>query len=219
MYLQFFEVHRYTGYMRIPLFSKPQQERIKSMGSRLDTEIKYTAGNHYIFFDTEKDELVRKLKPDTPEYFHWLANLKSFHFSGKNGHFTARRESVKNKDGSSKDTAYWSAYRRFNKKQHRKYLGLTEKLTINALEEVAQQLETICTSQPPAPKTKRRTPEKREILYARIKAREETIEQKEEVIDKLEQKITDQEREIKELKFSIHQLEEEQKSKRERMEL
>ena len=189
------------------------------MSSRLDTEIKYTAGNHYIFFDTEKDELARKLKPDTPEYFHWLASLKSFHFSGKNGHFTARRESIKNKDGSNRNTAYWSAYRRFNKKQHRKYLGLTEKLTINTLEEAAQQLETTCTSQPPAPKTKRHTPEKRETLYARINAREKTIEQKEEVIAKLEQKITEQEQIIKELKASIHQTKLEQKSKRERMEL
>jgi len=189
------------------------------MGSRLDTEIKHTAGNHYILFDTENDKLVRKLKPDTPEYFHWLASLKSFHFAGKNGHFTARRERAKNKDGSSKDTAYWSAYRRFNKKQHRKYLGLTKKLIINALEEVAQQLETICTSQPPAPKTKRRTPEKREILYARIKVREQTIEQKDLTITKLEQTISDQEREIRELKASIHQLEQKQKSKWERMEL
>lgn len=182
------------------------------MSSRLDTEIKYTTGNHYIFFDTEKDELVRKLKPDTPEYFHWLASLKSFHFSGKNGHFTARRESGKNKDGSKKDTAYWSAYRRFNKKQHRKYLGLTEKLTINTLEKTAQQLDTIYKSAPVVPKSPRKKPEKREILYARIKAREKTIEQKEQTIIKLEQ-------EIKELKASIHQIKLEQKSKQERTEL
>jgi hypothetical protein len=77
--------------MQIPFFSKHSEyEREKPMTSRLDTEIKHMTGNHYIFFDTNQDELTRKLQPDTPEYFTWLAGLKSFHFSGKNGHFPAR---------------------------------------------------------------------------------------------------------------------------------
>ncbi len=187
------------------------------MTGRLDTEIKYSQGGYYLFYDTENDELVRKLKPDTPEYFHWLASLKSFHFSGKNGHFTARQETRKNKSGYK--GTYWSAYRRANKKQHRKYLGFTEKLTINALEEAAQQLDTICKSTPAAPKSPRRKPEKREILYARIKVREATIEQRDQAIAELEQKITNQEWEIKELKASIRKLEAAAKTKRERLEL
>jgi len=206
--------------MRFSLFPKHQpQERIKSMTGRLDTEIKYSQGGYYLFYDTENDELVRTLKPDTPEYFHWLASLKSFHFFGKNGHFTARREMRKNADGTPSEGTYWSAYRRMHKKQHRKYLGLTEKLTINALEEVAQELDAICKSAPAPAKSPRKKPEKREILYARIKVREKTIEDKEQVIAELEQKITDQEREIKELKASIQQLKEAQKSKREKLEL
>jgi len=189
------------------------------MTGRLDTEIKYSQGGYYLFFDTENDELVRKLKSDTPEYFHWLASLKSFHFSGKNGHFTARRENRKHADGSPAEGGYWSAYRRVHKKQHRKYLGLTEKLTINALEEVAQELDAICKSALAPAKSPRKKPEKREILYARIKVRERTIEEKEQVIAELEQKISNQEKEMKELKTSIRRLEAALKTKRENLEL
>ena len=72
-------------------------ERKDTMPSRLETEIKYTAGKHYLFFDPDKDELTRGMQPDTPDYFTWLAGLQSFHFSGRDGHFTARRETRKNK--------------------------------------------------------------------------------------------------------------------------
>jgi hypothetical protein len=203
--------------MQIPFFTKRQpQERKKSMTGRLDTEIKYSQGGYYLFYDTEHDELVRKLKPDTPEYFTWLEGLKSFHFAGKHGHFTARRDTKTNKNGTT--GAYWSAYRRFNKKQHRRYLGGTDKLDIATLEAVAQHLTEIC-SQTPKTKTKRRNPEKREILYARIKAREETIEQRNQTIAELEQKISDQEQTIKELKASIRKLEAAAKTKREKLEL
>jgi uncharacterized coiled-coil protein SlyX len=203
--------------MRIPLFSKKQPpERKKSMAGRLDTEIKYTTGNHYMFFDSAQDELVRKLKPDTPEYFTWLEGLKSFHFEGKHGHFTARRDTKTNKNGTT--GTYWSAYRRFNKKQHRRYLGGSEKLDIGTLEAAAQHLTNIC-SQEPKVKTPRRNPEKREILYARIEAREKTIAQKEQTITKLEQKVDDQEQTIRELKASIRKLEAAAKTKRERLQL
>jgi hypothetical protein len=186
------------------------------MTGRLSTEIKHTTGNHYIFFDNSQDELARKLKPDTPEYYTWLKGLTSFHFTGKNGHFTARRDTSNNKDGTT--SAYWSAYRRLNKKQHRRYLGQTSKLDIATLEAAAQHLTDLC-SQTPKVKTLRRNPEKREVLYARIKAREETIKEKDQTIAELEQKITDQEQTIKELKASINRMKQAQKSKRERMEL
>jgi hypothetical protein len=206
--------------MRISLFAKhPQIERKKSMTSRLETEIKHTTGNHYIFFDSEeKDELTKKLTPNTPEYFTWVSGLKSFHFSGKNGHFTARKEARKNKDGSTREGAYWSAYKKANKKQFRKYLGKTDKLDIKTLENAAQHLTTV-TEQQPKVKTERRRPEKRETLYARVKLREETIEQRNQRIAELEQKITSQEQEIKELKASIRHLKTVQKTKRESMEL
>lgn len=221
MCLHFCEAPTYTdSSMQIPFFAKRQpQERKKSVTGRLDTEIKYSQGGYYLFYDTEHDELVRKLKPDSPEYFNWVSGLKSFHFSGKNGHFTARKETRKNKDGQPREGAYWSAYRKANKKPFRKYLGGSEKLDIATLESTAQHLEELCNAQGPKPKTQRRRPEKRKILYARITAREQTIEQRDRTIGELEQKITDQEQTIKELKASIRKLEAAAKTKREKLEL
>jgi hypothetical protein len=189
------------------------------MTSRLETEIKHTAGNHYIFFDTEeRDQLTRSLKPDTPEYFTWLEGLKSFHFSGKNGHFTARRETRKNKDGQAYQVSYWSAYKKANKKQFRKYLGLTEKLDIATLEAAALHLTTL-TAQQPKVKTIRKKPEKREILYARLKIQEGAINELLADNEELKQKITGQEQEIRELKASIRRLEQALKTKRENLAL
>ena len=88
----------------------------------------------------------RDITPDSPEYFAWLSTLKSFHFEGREGRFTARLEKRKNKDGSTRE--YWSAYRKHNKKQLRRYLGQTSNLTIAALEEAAKHLTDVCTSLP-----------------------------------------------------------------------
>ena len=188
------------------------------MPRRLETEIKYTAGKHYLFFDPDHDELTRGMQPDTPEYFTWLAGLHSFHFAGKEGHFTARRETRKNKDGTARQATYWSAYRKHNHKQLRRYLGVTSKLFITLLEDAARHLTDVCTTQPPKVKTPRKRPEKREILSARIKAREETIAHRDQTIAELEQKISSQEQEIKELKASNRRLEAALKTKRENLE-
>lgn len=72
------------------------------------------------------------IPPDTLEWFDWLATLSSFRFVGKEGRFTASRvQAKKNK------TRSWTAQRTVNKKNTRKYLGLTEKLTIDHLEKAA----------------------------------------------------------------------------------
>ena len=128
-------------------------------------------------------------------------------------------ESYYHKDGTPREGMYWSAYRKCNHKQLRRYLGVTSKLSITLLEDAARHLTDVCTTQPPKVKTPRKRPEKREILYARIKVREATIEQRDQTIAELEQKITNQEREIKELKASIRKLEAAAKTKRERLEL
>lgn len=135
------------------------------MPARLETEIKCSTPGRYIFFDTEEnDALVRKLRPDTPEYFAWLSGLKSFHFTGKEGHFTARQET------RGKQT-YWSAYRKHDHRQLRRYLGATEKLSIAALEDAARHLTEKVDELEPDPKVPRKRPEKRDTLYARIKLR------------------------------------------------
>jgi hypothetical protein len=48
--------------------------------------------------------LFSKGKSEQIHYFTWLAGVKSFHFAGKDGHFTARRETRKNKDGTARQT-------------------------------------------------------------------------------------------------------------------
>jgi hypothetical protein len=194
-------------------------ERKDTMPRRLETEIKYTAGKHYIFFDPDNDELTRGMQPDTSDYFTWLARLKSFHFAGKDGHFTARRETRKNKDGTPRQETYWSAYRKHNHKQLRRYLGTTGKLSITVLEDAARHLTDVCHSQPPKVKIPRKKPEKREVLYARIKIQEGAMNQLLTEKETLEQKISSQEQTIKELKASIRRLEATLKGKRESMEL
>ena len=42
--------------------------------------------------------------PDSPEWFAWLDQVSSFAFSGKTGHYTARKETKQRGD------RYWSAY-------------------------------------------------------------------------------------------------------------
>ncbi len=75
------------------------------------------------------------LKRDSPEWFAWLEKLVSFHFTGKHGSFTARKDQKKRGKG------YWYAYRKHQKKLFIGYLGTTAKLTLAHLEEVATTLE------------------------------------------------------------------------------
>jgi hypothetical protein len=118
------------------------------MPRRLDREIRYSQDGYYLFFDTDNGKRVsKKFQPDSPEYFTWLDRLKSFHFEGKEGWFTARREPRKNNKGEIQKRAYWLAYRTTNKRRFRKFLGLTEKLSIANLESAARYLTDMCTSQ------------------------------------------------------------------------
>jgi len=61
------------------------------MPARLINEIKL--GTHgYQLWQADEENLPlsrHDLEPDT-EYFQWLADLPSFRFVGKEGHFTAR---------------------------------------------------------------------------------------------------------------------------------
>ena len=68
-------------------------------------------------------------------WFAWLETLGSFHFTGKQGLFTARKDQKKRGKG------YWYAYRKHQKRLFISYLGTTEKLTLAHLEEVATALE------------------------------------------------------------------------------
>ena len=70
---------------------------------------------------------------DSPEWFDWLASLASFRFLGSQGRFTSYREG---------QTRMWKAYRTFHGRPHRRYLGITDRLTIARLEHVAASLQS-----------------------------------------------------------------------------
>jgi len=118
------------------------------MPGRLDREIRYGEDGCYLLFETDNGERVsRTFQPDSPEYFTWLDRLKSFHFEGKEGWFTARQEPRKNKEGEIQKQAYWLAYRTANKRRFRKFLGLTKNLSMAHLESAARYLTDKCASQ------------------------------------------------------------------------
>jgi predicted ATPase/DNA-binding CsgD family transcriptional regulator len=73
------------------------------------------------------------LKVGTPDWYAWLSNFPSFTFSSEYGSFTAHKEHAGNRRGRE----YWKAYRTRNRKLHRAYLGKSEALTLERLNEVA----------------------------------------------------------------------------------
>ncbi len=74
------------------------------------------------------------IEPNSNVWFEWLFSIpRSFHFKGKSGHFTARKE-------VRRDETYWYAYLKAGK-LHKAYLGKTEELTSDHLEEVAASLK------------------------------------------------------------------------------
>ena len=90
----------------------------------------------FIRFDTlhfQQNEQQHSLRVGTPEWYDWLNNFPTFAFSSENGSFTARKETAGNRRGGS----YWKAYRTRNGKLHRAYLGKSETLTLERLNEVA----------------------------------------------------------------------------------
>lgn len=102
-------------------------------GPRLLTQVQYTADGHYVLIDQTGAQ--SSLCPDSSEWRAVLENVPSFHFSGKNGHFTARKEKVHQKGG------YWYAYRKHHNKQSKHYIGMTAKLSPDRLEQVAAALQ------------------------------------------------------------------------------
>jgi hypothetical protein len=105
---------------------------------RLYNLIEYVAGteNRYLFMDVLEGTIQARsqLAPDSPEWFAWLSRLGSFHFQGKQGHFTARQERKQRGD------TYWYAYLKAHQHRLKRYLGMTGKLTLAYLEQTATHL-------------------------------------------------------------------------------
>jgi hypothetical protein len=80
---------------------------------------------------------VLSFTPDSPAWFDWLASLASFRFISPLGRFTAYREGL---------TRSWRAYRTFHGRCYRRSLGITDRLTIARLEQIAATLQSDMTS-------------------------------------------------------------------------
>jgi SRSO17 transposase len=103
-------------------------------GSRLLTQVQYTADEQYLFIGKTKAQPF--LSSDSGSWQAWLESVPSFHFSGKNGRFTAYKEKFQGK------YYYWRAYRMYHKKLYKQYIGTTAKLSPQHLEQVAINLQT-----------------------------------------------------------------------------
>jgi len=105
----------------------PAEERARS---RMPPLIEYSAQGTYVMVSSQEGEL--SLRPDSREWFEWLATLSSFRFVGQQGRFTAYRDS---KHG--RPTRSWRAHRHIHQHNYKHSLGVTDQLTITRLEQVA----------------------------------------------------------------------------------
>lgn len=95
--------------------------------------IEYGARGRYVLISPEEGEL--SIMPDTPEWFAWLASLASFRFAGQAGRFSARRGYNRGPNRS------WYAQRRIHQKNYSKYIGVSEHLTTERLEQIAASFQ------------------------------------------------------------------------------
>ncbi len=95
----------------------------------------YNFIGHYDFHDGH--HAGYEITPDGQAWFSIFETVSSIRFTGKSGHFTARKETRNN----GKD-AYWYAYRKEAGKLVKQYLGKTTELTALRLESVARSLKT-----------------------------------------------------------------------------
>jgi hypothetical protein len=113
----------------------PRPHPAESRRRRLIPLIEYGATGSYVVICPQQGEL--HLRPDSPEWFAWLASVLSFRFVGKGGRFTACR--VYDHKGPSRS---WQAHRVIHQRHYKPYLGVTECLTIDRLEQAAAILQS-----------------------------------------------------------------------------
>ena len=123
------EIHQPEGPSTTGRRLHPAELRARS---RVIPLIEYGAGGSYVVICPQEGEL--HLTPDSPAWFDWLATLSSFRFIGKLGRFTAYRK--------GRLSRRWSAYRTMHQHGYQHYLGTTDHLTINCLEQMAATLQS-----------------------------------------------------------------------------
>jgi predicted ATPase/DNA-binding CsgD family transcriptional regulator len=80
-----------------------------------------------------RDRFPVQIVVDSSDWYAWLQTASIFTFRGEHGSFTAHKEHAGNRRGG----AYWRAYRTWQGKLHRAYLGQSEGLTLERLRSVA----------------------------------------------------------------------------------
>ena len=90
----------------------------------------------YLRYRNEFNNYNELIKIGSEKWFEWLtlADTRSFAFEGYQGYFTARKENKK------RGSEYWYAYRWRDGKITKAYLGTSDKLTKDKLNEVAVKL-------------------------------------------------------------------------------
>jgi LuxR family transcriptional regulator, maltose regulon positive regulatory protein len=84
----------------------------------------------YHLYETRSREVLGTV-PDSPAWFSWLEQISSFAFSGKSGHYTARKETRQRGD------RYWYAYLVRGTRLTKRYLGKSADLSLARLEHMA----------------------------------------------------------------------------------
>jgi hypothetical protein len=123
------EIHQPQGPSTTGRRLHPAELRARS---RVIPLIEYGAAGTYVVICPQEGELV--LTPDSPAWFDWLATLASFRFVGQQGRFTAYRK--------GRMSRRWSAYRTMHQHDYQHYLGTTDHLTIDCLEQMAAKLQS-----------------------------------------------------------------------------
>lgn len=107
--------------------------------SHVNPLIEYGAQGFYVAVCPH--EGVLPITPDSPSWFDWLASLTSFRFVGPAGRFTAYRDS-----DHGQRTRWWTAHRVIHGRRYKHYLGVTDRLTLTRLEQMAARLQSYLPS-------------------------------------------------------------------------
>ena len=118
--------------------TRPLVEAELRARSRMPPLIEYSAQGTYVVVSSLEGEL--SLMPASREWFDWLATLSSFRFVGQSGRFTAYRETD---HGTS--TRGWIAHRSLRGRYNKHWLGVTDRLTIDRMEQMAAHLQSRLT--------------------------------------------------------------------------
>lgn len=122
---------------RLEVLHPPTRQPIEAeqrARSRLPALIEYSTQGHYVVISSQEGKM--SLSPASPEWFEWLATISSFRFVGQSGRFTAYRES-----NHGKPTRGWAAHRVIHGRHYKHYLGVTDRLSIDLLEQMAARLQ------------------------------------------------------------------------------